>query len=260
MQASYKGSPIAFQHPPTKMPPRVLRKRHCSSLHLHIQSQTSSTKPLYREPSMTRPLTYIKICPSIKCRLLARAFLTPVNHSRTNHRWDHKSGTSSEKTITKKVSQACPANPWDDISDVCVVERRRREVINEGIENLAKLIPSPDKNKGAILTSACRYIQDLQQKIEAFDNERRIFDLTQQELTKRNEALRESAQRSWQETAKWMGRCKEHGLQYDDYDISVGANEALDESTAANMTGAGDGGTNAGYSTGGVGKADNSLS
>lgn len=133
------------------------------------------------------------------------------------------------------------------------VERRRREVINEGIENLAKLIPSPDKNKGAILTGAIRYIQELQAKIEAFDNERRIFDLTQQELTKRNEALRDSAQRSWQETAKWMGRCKDHGLQYDDYDITIGATEALEESTA-NLTGDG-----AGYTAGGVDKAENSV-
>ena len=108
------------------------------------------------------------------------------------------------------------------------VERRRREVINEGIENIAKMIPSSDKNKGAVLQNACRYIQELQAKIASFDNERNVFEITQQELTRRNESLRDSAQRAWQETAKWMGRCREAGLQFEDYDSSVEAAEALE--------------------------------
>lgn len=116
-----------------------------------------------------------------------------------------------------------------------LVERRRREVINEGIENIAKMIPSTDKNKGAVLQNACRYISELQAKIQSFDNERNVFEITQQELTRRNETLRDSAQRAWQETAKWMGRCREAGLQFDDYDSSVEAAEALEDPSHATM-------------------------
>ncbi|KAI7827063.1 hypothetical protein BC939DRAFT_395157, partial [Gamsiella multidivaricata] len=43
------------------------------------------------------------------------------------------------------------------------VERRRRETINAGINDLAAQIPNPDKNKGAILRQAVKYIQGLQE-------------------------------------------------------------------------------------------------
>ena len=111
-------------------------------------------------------------------------------------------------------------------------------MINEGIENIAKLIPSNDKNKGAVLQNACRFIQDLQAKIASFDNERNVFEITQQELTRRNENLRDSAQRAWHETAKWMGRCREAGLQFDDYDSSVEAAEVLEENANADLANA----------------------
>jgi hypothetical protein len=46
------------------------------------------------------------------------------------------------------------------------VERRRRETINEGINELAKIVPNCEKNKGQILQRTVTYIQQLQ------DNER----------------------------------------------------------------------------------------
>ncbi|KAI7828719.1 hypothetical protein BC939DRAFT_380747, partial [Gamsiella multidivaricata] len=41
------------------------------------------------------------------------------------------------------------------------VERRRRETINAGINDLAQMIPNSDKNKGSILRQAVKYIQEL---------------------------------------------------------------------------------------------------
>lgn len=45
------------------------------------------------------------------------------------------------------------------------VERKRRQTINEGIDELARLIANPhstaEKNKGAVLQKACQYINDL---------------------------------------------------------------------------------------------------
>ncbi|KAF9435990.1 basic helix-loop-helix protein [Entomortierella beljakovae] len=43
------------------------------------------------------------------------------------------------------------------------VERRRRETINAGINDLANVIPNPDKNKGAILRQAVKYIHTIQE-------------------------------------------------------------------------------------------------
>ncbi|CAO3569851.1 unnamed protein product [Mortierella alpina] len=51
------------------------------------------------------------------------------------------------------------------------VERRRRETINAGINDLAKLIPNSEKNKGSILKQAVRYITSIQADIERLTNE-----------------------------------------------------------------------------------------
>ncbi|KAL8951046.1 MAG: hypothetical protein Q9222_002960, partial [Ikaeria aurantiellina] len=55
------------------------------------------------------------------------------------------------------------------------VERRRRETINEGINELAKIVPGCEKNKGSILQRAVEYIVQLK------TNERRNIDKTAQE-------------------------------------------------------------------------------
>lgn len=139
-----------------------------------------------------------------------------------------------------------------------IVERRRREVINEGIENIAKMIPGSDKNKGAVLQNACRYIQDLQAKIASFDNERNVFEITQQELTRRNDSLRDSAQRAWQETAKWMGRCREANLQFDDYDQGIETQDLEDSGNIASGVPGGDP-NDFGMGASGPQKTDNSI-
>ncbi|KAF9557608.1 basic helix-loop-helix protein [Mortierella alpina] len=51
------------------------------------------------------------------------------------------------------------------------VERRRRETINAGINDLAALIPNSEKNKGSILKQAVRYITSIQADIERLNNE-----------------------------------------------------------------------------------------
>ncbi|KAG0252214.1 basic helix-loop-helix protein [Mortierella polycephala] len=51
------------------------------------------------------------------------------------------------------------------------VERRRRETINAGINDLAKSIPNSEKNKGSILRQAVKYIRNLQ-----LENERLVSE------------------------------------------------------------------------------------
>lgn len=98
------------------------------------------------------------------------------------------------------------------------MERRRREVINEGIENIAKLVASGDKNKGAILQRTHGYILELQEKEKKWSEERQLLEMTIDELTKRNESLRNSNRQAWNESNKWQDRCRELGGDFDDYD------------------------------------------
>jgi bHLH factor len=98
------------------------------------------------------------------------------------------------------------------------VERRRREVINEGIENIAKIVPGTEKNKGAILQRTCQYITELQNEKNSFVNERATFEIALKELTNRLDRMKESARTAWAESAKWQQRCRDAGLHFDDYD------------------------------------------
>jgi transcriptional regulator CBF1 len=109
------------------------------------------------------------------------------------------------------------------------VERRRREVINEGIENIAKIVPNVEKNKGAILSRTCQYIGELQAKERQFEIERATFEVSLKELTGRIERLRESSQSAWAESAKWQQRCRAAGVHFDDYDDGALGEEPAEE-------------------------------
>ncbi|OAL30670.1 hypothetical protein AYO20_08632 [Fonsecaea nubica] len=114
------------------------------------------------------------------------------------------------------------------------VERRRREVINEGIENIAKIVPGTEKNKGAILQRTYEYIQELLNEKNKWDNERATFDIAIKELTNRLDRMKESARSAWAETSKWQSRCRDAGLPFDDYDDG-GLTGFEDEDVAATL-------------------------
>ena len=94
-------------------------------------------------------------------------------------------------------------------------------MINEGIENIAKIVPGSEKNKGAILQRTCLYITELQGKVTAFDNERATFEIALKELTTRLDRMKESSRTAWADCAKWQQRCRDAGLHFDDYDEGV---------------------------------------
>lgn len=116
-----------------------------------------------------------------------------------------------------------------------VVERRRREVINEGIENIAKIVPGTEKNKGAILQRTHQYIGELQAKVNGFDNERATFEIALKELTNRLDRMKESARNAWSESAKWQQRARDAGLPFDDYDDGAITTGLEDEDLNANV-------------------------
>ncbi|KAI8906885.1 hypothetical protein EDD86DRAFT_210039 [Gorgonomyces haynaldii] len=85
------------------------------------------------------------------------------------------------------------------------VERRRRETINAGITELAKLVPGEEKNKGRILQRAVQYIHELhqrettqQQKSEMeklmYENTIKDCDNTLGNIKRENELLKQENQ------------------------------------------------------------------
>ena len=87
-------------------------------------------------------------------------------------------------------------------------------MINEGIENIAKIVPGTEKNKGAILQRTAQYIGELQDQIAKFPTERQTYDITIKELTKRIDQSKDSVKQAWQESNKWQQRCRDRRIVF----------------------------------------------
>jgi len=100
------------------------------------------------------------------------------------------------------------------------VERRRRETINEGINEIAKIVPGSEKNKGAILQTAVSYILHLKSTqddtIEKRTMEKVVMDQALSELSSSNEELRASLKHAWTENERLRNKLREAGLEADD--------------------------------------------
>ncbi|KAJ5908593.1 hypothetical protein N7495_001275 [Penicillium taxi] len=102
------------------------------------------------------------------------------------------------------------------------VERRRREAINEGINQIASLVPNCDKNKGAILQRCIEYIHQLQSDKKSTEERFEAHSLTANhainDISASNSKLKGEVNRCNQLAAKWLQRCRDAGLEFDDYD------------------------------------------
>lgn len=96
------------------------------------------------------------------------------------------------------------------------VERRRRETINEGINELAKIVPGCEKNKGSILQRAVSFITQLKeneaQNIEKWTLEKLLTEQAIAELSATVDKLKAECERAWQEADMWKKRCEDAGL------------------------------------------------
>ncbi|KAM0751516.1 hypothetical protein T439DRAFT_324700 [Meredithblackwellia eburnea MCA 4105] len=74
------------------------------------------------------------------------------------------------------------------------VERRRRETINDGINDLKKIVPGCEKNKGSILQRAVQYIQQMKEdearNIEKWTLEKLLMDQSMGDLRDEVEGFR----------------------------------------------------------------------
>lgn len=96
------------------------------------------------------------------------------------------------------------------------VERRRRETINEGINELAKIVPGCEKNKGSILQRAVSFITQLKenetQNIEKWTLEKLLTEQAIAELSASNDKLKAECERAWREVETWKKTCQSAGV------------------------------------------------
>ena len=142
------------------------------------------------------------------------------------------SGTHSARTITKKVRLSPFSIRFPRTNRLNLVERRRRETINEGINELAKIVPNCEKNKGSILQKAVTYITEIRAKERSWETERTTFDVTIKEITESNKRFKSSRDEGWIEAKKWQKRCRAAGLEFDDYDLILENDDDDDEGLA----------------------------
>ncbi|KAF9701028.1 hypothetical protein EKO04_000333 [Ascochyta lentis] len=96
------------------------------------------------------------------------------------------------------------------------VERRRRETINEGINELAKIVPGCEKNKGSILQRAVQFITQLkeneQQNIEKWTLEKLLTEQAITELSASCDKFKGECQRAWDEAQMYKRACENAGI------------------------------------------------
>ncbi|SMR46478.1 unnamed protein product [Zymoseptoria tritici ST99CH_1A5] len=99
------------------------------------------------------------------------------------------------------------------------VERRRRETINEGINELAKIVPGCEKNKGSILARAVQFITQLKenetQNIEKWTLEKLLSEQAITELGTSCDKLKAECQRAWAECEQWKKAAQKAGVTID---------------------------------------------
>jgi bHLH factor len=118
------------------------------------------------------------------------------------------------------------------------VERRRRETINEGINELAKIVPGCEKNKGSILQRAVSFIAQLKQNeqnnIEKWTLEKLLMEQAISELSNNVERLKHQYDEAVQEAQMWRKMCQDAGLTADKDDTVAAAAAAADDDIARN--------------------------
>ncbi|KAF2767508.1 hypothetical protein EJ03DRAFT_275936 [Teratosphaeria nubilosa] len=100
------------------------------------------------------------------------------------------------------------------------VERRRRETINEGINELAKIVPGCEKNKGSILARAVQFITQLKenetQNIEKWTLEKLLTEQAIAELSSSCDKLKAECHRAWTECEAWKKAAQKAGVTIED--------------------------------------------
>lgn len=143
-----------------------------------------------------------------------------------------RSGTKCAETTTKKVSpriRAYSHHFLQKLNSTLPVERRRRETINEGINEIAKIVPGCEKNKGSILARAVQFITQLKdnetQNIEKWTLEKLLTEQAISELSSSCDKLKNECQRAWAECEQWKKAAQKAGVTSVDGDAKANGGE-----------------------------------
>lgn len=124
-----------------------------------------------------------------------------------------------------------------------LVERRRRETINEGINELSKIVPGCEKNKGSILQRAVAFITQLKeneaQNIEKWTLEKLLTEQAIAELSTSNDKLKQECDRLYRELEQYKRLCEENGISgpKEEPAAGAGATSSTPTTTAPATTG-----------------------
>lgn len=145
--------------------------------------------------------------------------LWPMRAAQADQRSDQRNGIKFEETITKRVKQ--PVDPLRlPTTDTLKVERRRRETINEGINELAKIVPGCEKNKGSILQRAVQYITQLRdnetRNIEKWTLEKMLTDQALSEVTSSLDKLKDDLHQARSSAERYKRICLDNGIDLKD--------------------------------------------
>lgn len=112
------------------------------------------------------------------------------------------------------------------------MERRRRETINEGINELAKIVPGCEKNKGSILQRAVQYIQQLkdneESNIQKWTMEKLCTEQAITALTLSLEKVRAELDHAWSEAKRWEEQARSRELEIKADDDAGGTDDEAD--------------------------------
>ncbi|EEH23293.1 hypothetical protein PABG_05504 [Paracoccidioides brasiliensis Pb03] len=85
------------------------------------------------------------------------------------------------------------------------------------------MVPGCEKAKGSILQRAIHYISKLQEETKdmaaRWDTANMTTNHALAEIGAQNTKLKEEVNRRGEVAAKWMMRCKEAGLEFEDYEV-----------------------------------------
>ncbi|CAN8097418.1 unnamed protein product [Discula destructiva] len=174
--------------------------------------------------------------------------MSPYSHENSHDGYDHQGLTNGQHTngmMHQDIPGARYANhtatkpavgseEWHKMRKDShkEVERRRRETINEGINELAKIVPGCEKNKGSILANAVRYItklkEDEQQAVEKWTLEKLLTEQAISELSSSNDKLKEELDRTYRDLEAWKRVAQENGLGIEQEDMN-GNSESINE-------------------------------
>lgn len=141
-----------------------------------------------------------------------------MDNSQQNESYMDNSTTGTTGRTSSGSKPAVGSEEWHKVrkDNHKEVERRRRETINEGINELAKIVPGCEKNKGSILQRAVQYITQLKenedQNIEKWTLEKLLTEQAIAELSASNDKLKAECERAWREAETWKKTCQSAGL------------------------------------------------